>query len=118
MDPARARTEAGGAALNLFVHDCHRERQFLRATGPDPAVVLHNPTLRPEMQDFDPPKKAHAHVPGIEIVRTGPEEFHVLQDKCRTPSGVSYMLENREAVMGLLPNLCVHHRIALSRRAF
>jgi uncharacterized circularly permuted ATP-grasp superfamily protein len=75
-------------------------------------LILHNEEFRPEMQDFTPPQSAYAHIAGIDLVRTGPEEFYVLEDNCRTPSGVSYMLENREAMMRLLPDLCAQHRIA------
>src|SRR3954462_15062488 len=46
------------------------------------------------------------------MVRTGPDEFYVLEDNCRTPSGVSYMLENREAMLRLFPKLCARHKIA------
>ena len=48
---------------------------------------------------------------GIDLVRTGPSDFYVLEDNCRVPSGVSYMLENREAMLRLLPQLCAAHRI-------
>ncbi len=99
-------------AINAFLRDAYHEREFVRAGGIDDAAVLHNPGFRPEMQNFDPPHAAYAHVAGIDIVRTGPEEFYVLEDNCRTPSGVSYMLENREAMMRLLPDLCAQHAIA------
>ena len=64
------------------------------------------------MQDFDPPQGVYTHVAGIDIVRLGPRDFYVLEDNCRTPSGVSYMLENREAMMRLFPDLFARHRIA------
>jgi uncharacterized circularly permuted ATP-grasp superfamily protein len=54
----------------------------------------------------------YTHVSGIDVVRVGPDEFTVLEDNCRTPSGVSYMLENREATLRLLPDLVSRHRIA------
>jgi uncharacterized circularly permuted ATP-grasp superfamily protein len=64
------------------------------------------------MQGFRPPIGAYTHVAGIDIVRTGPTDFYVLEDNCRTPSGVSYMLENREAMLRLFPELLARHRIA------
>ena len=64
------------------------------------------------MQGFDPPHGVYAHVAGIDIVRVGADDFYVLEDNCRTPSGVSYMLENREAMMRLFPDLFARHRIA------
>jgi uncharacterized circularly permuted ATP-grasp superfamily protein len=99
-------------AINAFLHDVYHGREFIRAGGIDAALVLHNEGFRPEMQDFTPPRSAYAHVSGIDLVRTGPQEFYVLEDNCRTPSGVSYMLENREAMLRLLPDLCAQHRIA------
>jgi uncharacterized circularly permuted ATP-grasp superfamily protein len=99
-------------AINAFLYDTYHAREFIRAERIDDVAVLHNEGFRPEMQGFDPPQAIYAHISGIDIVRTGPEEFYVLEDNCRTPSGVSYMLENREAMMRLLPDLCAQHRIA------
>jgi uncharacterized circularly permuted ATP-grasp superfamily protein len=99
-------------ALNAFIHDIYHEREILHAGKLPPALVLHNDGFRPEMQDFDPPHNVYAHVSGIDMVRVGPTDFYVLEDNCRTPSGVSYMLENREAMMRLFPDLYARHRIA------
>src|SRR5262249_42558387 len=82
-------------AIKAFWHDAYHAREFIGAERIDDVVVLHNEGFRPEMQGFDPPQTIYAHISGIDIVRTGPEEFYVLEDNCRTPSGVSYMLENR-----------------------
>ncbi len=51
------------------------------------------------------------HIVGVDLVRTGPDEFFVLEDNCRTPSGVSYMLENREIMMRMFPDLFRNNRI-------
>ncbi len=99
-------------ALNAFIRDVYHRREILRAGLMPPALVLHNEGFRPEMQDFEPAQGVYTHVAGIDIVRLGPREFTVLEDNCRTPSGVSYMMENREAMMRLFPDLFAHHRIA------
>ena len=99
-------------ALNAFIRDVYHERQILRAGQIPFELVLHNESFRAEMQDFEPPQGIYTHVAGIDIVRLGPSEFYVLEDNCRTPSGVSYMLENREAMMRLFPDLFARHRIA------
>ena len=99
-------------ALNAFVRDVYHEREILLAGKMPPALVLHNDGFRPEMQGFDPPLDVYTHVSGIDMVRVGPTDFYVLEDNCRTPSGVSYMLENREAMMRLFPDLYSRHRIA------
>jgi uncharacterized circularly permuted ATP-grasp superfamily protein len=57
------------------------------------------------MVGFTPPGGIYTHIVGIDLVRTGPDEFFVLEDNARTPSGVSYMLENRETMMGMFPDL-------------
>lgn len=99
-------------ALNAFLTDVYGPRRILEA-GLIPAdLVLKNEGYRPEMVGFVPPGGVWTHVSGIDLVRTGPEAFYVLEDNCRTPSGVSYMLENREAMLRLFPDLCAAHRIA------
>ena len=98
--------------LNAFLHDIYHGREIIRAGRIPEELVLQNEAFRPEMQDVDVPAGAYTHVAGIDIVRTGPSEFFVLEDNCRTPSGVSYMLENREAMLRLLPDVIAKHRIA------
>jgi uncharacterized circularly permuted ATP-grasp superfamily protein len=99
-------------ALNAFIHDVYHDREILHAGKIPPTLILHNDGFRPEMQGFVPPHGVYAHVSGIDMVRVGPSDFYVLEDNCRTPSGVSYMLENREAMMRLFPDLYARHRIA------
>ncbi len=99
-------------AINEFIRDVYHSRQILRAGHIPPELVLHNEAFCAEMQGFDPPQGVYVHIAGIDIVRTGPGGFVVLEDNCRTPSGVSYMLENREAMMRLFPDLFARHRIA------
>jgi len=99
-------------ALNAFLRDIYHDREILRAGHVPDRLVLHNEEFRPEMQGFDPPHGVYCHISGIDVVRTAPDHFFVLEDNCRTPSGVSYMLENREAMMRLFPDLCAQHRLA------
>ena len=58
------------------------------------------------------PHDIYVHIAGIDIVRVDAETFYVLEDNARTPSGVSYMLENREIMMRLFPELFSRHRVA------
>ncbi|HVJ55600.1 MAG TPA: circularly permuted type 2 ATP-grasp protein [Aliidongia sp.] len=99
-------------ALNAFLHDVYHDREIIRAGRVPEALILHNEGFRPEMQDFDPAQNVYTHIAGIDIVRVGPTDFYVLEDNCRTPSGVSYMLEGREAMVRLFPDLFARHRIA------
>ncbi|MCK8783657.1 circularly permuted type 2 ATP-grasp protein [Roseomonas sp. NAR14] len=99
-------------ALNAFLCDIYRDREILRAGKLPEALILQNEAFRAEMQGFTPPAGIYSHISGIDMVRTGPDEFYVLEDNCRTPSGVSYMLENREAMLRLFPELFARHNIA------
>jgi uncharacterized circularly permuted ATP-grasp superfamily protein len=99
-------------ALNAFLHDVYHGRDIVRAGAIPEKLILHNDSFRVEMQGFDAPRRVYTHVAGIDIVRTGEREFYVLEDNCRTPSGVSYMLENREAMLRLLPELMAQHPVA------
>jgi uncharacterized circularly permuted ATP-grasp superfamily protein len=99
-------------ALNAFIRDVYHGRDILRAGLVPEALILQNEGFRAEMQDFEPAQAVYTHIAGIDLVRTGPRDFYVLEDNCRTPSGVSYMLENREAMMRLFPDLLARHRIA------
>jgi uncharacterized circularly permuted ATP-grasp superfamily protein len=99
-------------ALNAFIGDIYHEQEILRAGHVPEALVLDNEAFRPEMVGFTPPQNVYTHISGIDLVRVGADDFYVLEDNCRTPSGVSYMLENREAMMRLFPDLYGRHRIA------
>ncbi|NDG48916.1 MAG: circularly permuted type 2 ATP-grasp protein [Rhodospirillales bacterium] len=99
-------------ALNAFLADVYNERRILAAGIIPKALVLENEAYQPHMVGFRPPGGIYTHISGIDMVRTGPDDFFVLEDNCRTPSGVSYMLENREAMLRLFPRLCARHRLA------
>ena len=92
-------------AINAFLADIYGQRRII-ADGVLPAeLILANPQFRPMLAGAKPPHGIFAHICGIDLVRTGPDEFWVLEDNARTPSGVSYMLENREAMLRLCPEL-------------
>jgi uncharacterized circularly permuted ATP-grasp superfamily protein len=99
-------------ALNAFIGDVYHDQDIIRAGRVPERLILHNDQFRPEMMGLDLPHGVYTHIAGIDLVRTGPRDFHVLEDNCRTPSGVSYMLENREVMMRLFPDLFRHHKVA------
>ena len=99
-------------ALNLFLLDVYGAQEILKAGRIPTALVRDNEAFRPEMTGFVPPGGVYTHIAGIDVVRTGASDFWVLEDNCRTPSGVSYMLEGREAMLRLFPGLCAAHHIA------
>ena len=99
-------------ALNRLLADLYGPAEIIKA-GIIPAdVIYQNPAFRPEMAGRRPPHGIYVHIAGIDIVRTGENEFYVLEDNARTPSGVSYMLENREVMIRLFPELFTRHRVA------
>jgi len=99
-------------ALNLFLADVYGAQECLKAGVLPAELVLRNPQYRLEAAGRPPPHGVYAHVAGVDIVRTDDEGFFVLEDNARTPSGVSYMLENREVMMRLFPELFADQRVA------
>jgi uncharacterized circularly permuted ATP-grasp superfamily protein len=99
-------------ALNLYIKDVYGRREALKAGIVPEDLVFQNPVFRPEMNGLKVPHDIYVHVAGIDIVRVDSETFYVLEDNARTPSGVSYMLENREIMMRLFPELFSRHRVS------
>ena len=92
-------------AINAFLHDLYHKREIVRAGRIPERMLANNAAFLPQMVGFTPPGGIYTHIVGIDLVRTGPDEFMVLEDNARTPSGVSYMLENRETMMAMFPEL-------------
>ncbi|MFG1411964.1 circularly permuted type 2 ATP-grasp protein [Xanthobacter sp. VTT E-85241] len=99
-------------ALNMYISDVYGKREVLKAGIVPEDLVYQNPAFRPEMNGQRVPHNVYVHIAGIDIVRTDPDTFYVLEDNARTPSGVSYMLENREIMLRLFPELFAQHRVA------
>ncbi|MCW5593454.1 MAG: circularly permuted type 2 ATP-grasp protein [Burkholderiales bacterium] len=92
-------------ALNRFLHDIYHGREILRAGRVPAQDVESNSQFRQEMVGVDVPGGIYAHVAGVDLVRDADGKYYVLEDNLRTPSGVSYMLENRKMMMRLFPEL-------------
>src|SRR5262249_7000016 len=99
-------------AINLYIKDVYGRREVLKAGIVPEDLVFQNPVFRPEMNGLKVPHDIYVHIAGIDIVRVDADTFYVLEDNARTPSGVSYMLENREIMMRLFPELLSRHRLA------
>jgi len=104
-----AKLEAGlvqrVTALNMFLADIYGPGECLKAGVIPEELVRHNPQYTLAQVGRRPAKDVWVHIAGIDLVRTGADEFHVLEDNARTPSGVSYMLENREVMLRLVPEI-------------
>ncbi len=98
-------------ALNAFLVDVYGRGEIIRAGRVPSRLVYQNEAFEKAVVGIKPPKGVYSHIVGIDLVRTGPEDFFVLEDNCRTPSGVSYMLENREIMMRMFPDLFRENRI-------
>jgi len=92
-------------ALNAFLHDVYHRQEILRAGRVPVELIANNEAFIPQMVGVEPPGGIYTHIVGTDIVRTGPDDFFVLEDNARTPSGVSYMLENRETMLHMFPEL-------------
>jgi uncharacterized circularly permuted ATP-grasp superfamily protein len=111
-DILRAGLEQRVKAINLYLRDVYTRREILKAGVIPEELVFQNPVFRPEMNGQKVPHDIYVHIGGIDIVRVDAESFYVLEDNARTPSGVSYMLENREIMLRLFPELFARHRVA------
>lgn len=92
-------------AINAFLHDIYNRQEILRAGRVPIELIAQNEAFLPQMIGMTPPGRVYTHIVGTDIVRTGEDDFFVLEDNARTPSGVSYMLENRETMLQMFPEL-------------
>ena len=98
-------------ALNAFMYDIYHGQEILKAGRIPEDLVIQNTAFVPEMIGVDPPRGIYSHIIGIDLVRTAENDFFVLEDNTRTPSGVSYMLENRETMLHMFPDLFSRNRV-------
>ncbi len=99
-------------ALNAYLADIYGRQEILKAGIVPADLVWRNPAFRPEMCNVKAPHGVHIHIAGIDVVRVDADDFYVLEDNARTPSGVSYMLGGREISIRLMPDLFRAHRVA------
>jgi uncharacterized circularly permuted ATP-grasp superfamily protein len=100
------------SALNALLADLYGPQEILRAGIIPEELVLRNPQHELAVMGHRPTKGVFVHVAGVDLVRTSPDDFYVLEDNARTPSGVSYMLENREMMLRLFPDLVSQANVA------
>jgi uncharacterized circularly permuted ATP-grasp superfamily protein len=98
-------------ALNRFLQDIYREQEILKAGLIPAEQVLTNDAYQVAMLGLEVPHGVYSHVAGIDLVRHNDGRYYVLEDNLRTPSGVSYMLENRRMMMRLFPELFARQNV-------
>ena len=111
-DLVRRGLEQRVRSINAYIKDIYTRREILKAGVVPEDLVFQNPVFRPEMNGQSVPHDIYVHIAGIDIIRIDADTFYVLEDNARTPSGVSYMLENREIMLRLFPELFARHHIA------
>ncbi|MDA7087961.1 circularly permuted type 2 ATP-grasp protein [Pseudomonas sp. SA3-5] len=99
-------------ALNMFLADLYHDQRIIKAGIIPAEQVLANEGYQIAMQGLDLHRDLYAHIAGVDLVRDGDGSYYVLEDNLRTPSGVSYMLEDRKMMMRLFPELFAAQRIA------
>lgn len=98
-------------ALNLFLKDIYHN-QFILKDGVVPAAMVYScPHFLREMHGFPVPHDIYVHISGIDLIRNNDGTFYILEDNLRTPSGVSYMLENREITKRIFPDLIPQNKV-------
>jgi uncharacterized circularly permuted ATP-grasp superfamily protein len=98
-------------ALNLFLHDLYHEQRILKAGIVPEEVVKSGKHFRPEFMGFDVPGDVYIHICGSDLIRDHDGTYYVLEDNGRCPSGVSYVLENRQVMKRVYPELFARHRV-------
>ncbi|MGE8484331.1 MAG: circularly permuted type 2 ATP-grasp protein [Pseudomonas sp.] len=99
-------------ALNMFLDDIYHGQRILKEGIIPAEQVLANEGYQVAMQGLNLHRGIYAHIAGIDLVRDGDGSYYVLEDNLRTPSGVSYMLEDRKMMMRLFPELFAAQRVA------
>ena len=98
-------------ALNAFIDDVHHGREIARAGIVPWTLVVSRSHFARAVHGIRPPGGVYCHVAGCDLVRDVDGTWRVLEDNVRTPSGISYVLENRAAMTRLLPQLFAGHRV-------
>ena len=98
-------------ALNLFLKDIYNEQFIIKDKVFPIELVANNPYFLNQMRGFKPPKNIYTHISGVDIIRNNKGDFYVLEDNLRTPSGVCYMLENRQISKRLYPSIMPKKKI-------
>lgn len=92
-------------ALNLFLKDIYHDQQIIKDNIIPAALIATCPHFTREVFGIRVPYDIYVHIAGIDLIRGDDGTFYILEDNLRTPSGVSYMLENREVTKRIFPDL-------------
>lgn len=94
-----------GHAINLFLHDLYHDKKILKDKIIPSELVFSSVNMLKEMNDFTPPGGSYCHISGTDLIRHADGEYYILEDNIRCPSGVSYVLANRNAMKRTLSHI-------------
>ena len=100
-------------ALNLFLEDVYNEQLIIKEGIVPAALIASCPHYIQEVHGIKVPHNIHIHIAGIDLIRGAKGEFYVLEDNLRCPSGVSYMLENREITKRIFPEMLSSNQVSM-----
>ena len=92
-------------AINSFLNDIYHNQEIIKAKILPIELIYKNPAYLFQMVGFRPPNNIYNHISGIDLIKTKASEFYVLEDNVRVPSGISYMMKNRDIMINLFPEL-------------
>lgn len=98
-------------ALNLFLHDIYHEQAIIKDGKIPISIIATCPHYNREVFGIDVPYNIYVHIAGIDLVRDSDGTYYVLEDNLRTPSGVSYMMENRDVTKSIFPELMSEYNV-------
>ncbi len=98
-------------ALNCFIQDVYTNQRILADDILPAELILKSPNYRPECRGVTPKHQAWANITGSDLIRGSDGQFYVLEDNLRVPSGVSYMIENRELTKRVMPEIFANHSV-------
>lgn len=90
-------------ALNLFIDDIYHDQKILKDRVIDPEIILTASSFRKQCIGLNPPRGIWCHITGTDLVRDADGQIYVLEDNMRCPSGVSYVLQDRQLMKQSLP---------------
>lgn len=100
-------------ALNMFLKDIYNEQQILKDGVVPAALIASCPHYTREVFGIQVPFDIYVHISGIDLIRGDDGTFYILEDNLRTPSGVSYMLENREVTKRIFPEMLNENKVRM-----
>ena len=99
-------------AINAFLKDAYHEGKIFSDGIIPPELIYQNSQFRHQMIGRNLPDNIYAHISGTDLIRNNDDNFYVLEDNLRVPSGISYMLENRKVMMRLFPDAFKRTKVA------